>query len=77
MAMTPDRCLWRSQIVINDPATVTGDRLMIVPLGQLDQIGWVAARFLLQLGHETHRSTAVSVGKVNHVWDTASLQCIF
>lgn len=34
-----------SQFVINDPATVTGDRLMIVPLGWLGQIGWDAAQF--------------------------------
>lgn len=33
-----------SQFVINDPATVTGDRLMIVPSGWLGQIGWTGAR---------------------------------
>ncbi len=32
-----------SQFVISDPATVTGDRLMIVPWGCLGQIGWAAA----------------------------------
>ncbi len=31
------------QFVINDPSTVTGDRLMIVPLGGLGQSGWTAA----------------------------------
>lgn len=40
-----------SQFVINDPATVTGDRLMIVPLGWLGQIRLDRRQTVLQLGH--------------------------
>lgn len=45
MAMTPRPPPPALQFVISDPATVTGDRLMIVPPGCLGQIGWAAARF--------------------------------
>lgn len=35
MVMTLNLRLWHVQFVINDRATVTGDRLMIVPTGWL------------------------------------------
>lgn len=54
MAMTPRTPPLASQFVISDPATVTGDRLMIVPSGCLGQIGWAAARFCCNWATSQH-----------------------
>lgn len=53
------------QFVISYPTTVTGDRLMIVPLGWLGQIGWAAARLCCKWASNHSTALMVAAGDVS------------